>query len=121
MPNTPSKKQKKKITIYNELQDGFGLRVVGQVDGAVTGYFIPDHIFCCHLNHGFTKDCMHFGLESEFSNTILSVLMKRDYDPKVWRNSNSLSKGHNPMKNVGSNIDKYDNFLPLQLDVSSGF
>ena len=35
VPSTPSKK-KKKITIYNELQDGFGLRVVGQVDGAVT-------------------------------------------------------------------------------------
>ena len=120
MPNTPSKKQKKKITIYNELQDGFGLRVVGQVDGAVTGHFLSDHIFCCHLNsvrpkplfladtvsvsekiigsetdteiepwflfplpkpksnigltlhlnHGFTKDCIHFGVESEFSNTI---------------------------------------------------
>ena len=51
VPNTPSKKQKKKITIYNELQDGFGLRVVGQVDGAVTGYFISDHIFfVSHLN-----------------------------------------------------------------------
>ena len=70
VPNTPSKKQKKKITIYNELQDGFGLRVVGQVDGAVTGHFLSDHIFCCHLNHGFSKDCMHFGFESEFSNTI---------------------------------------------------
>ena len=34
-PSSPSK-QKKKITIYNELQDGFGLKVVGQVAGAVT-------------------------------------------------------------------------------------
>ena len=70
MSNTPSKKQKKKITIYNELQDGFGLRVVGQVDGAVTGYFISDHIFCCHLNHGVSKDYMHLGFKSAFSNTI---------------------------------------------------
>ena len=36
MPSTPIKNKKRKITIYNELQDGFGLRVVGQVDGAVT-------------------------------------------------------------------------------------
>ena len=39
VPNTPSKKQKKKITIYNELQDGFGLRVVGQVEGQLQVIF----------------------------------------------------------------------------------
>ena len=33
--------------------------------------------------------------------------MKGDYDPKVWGNSNSSSKGHTPMQNVGSNLDKY--------------